>query len=580
MGIWGSISNWLGFGATLGSDSDIYGGAGDDFLTGKDIGELISGQDGNDWIRGNGGIDRIFGGNGNDLIEGGSGNDLIDGGAGIDTASYFNSTHGVIANLEFGTASTLGAGPEDNDTLVSIENLTGSFYADHLQGNEGANVIEGMAGNDALLGWGGNDTLSGGFGVDAIAGGDGNDRLSGGFDNDQLFGNTGIDTADYFYAYEAMYISLAEGLSRVRFASSTIDNDSLSGIENVTGSQFNDLIEGSVGANVIDGGLGIDTVSYRHSGNGVGVALYANTGTLGDAFGDSYISIENIEGSDSAAGDVLAGNDDANVINGLLGNDVLYGRGGNDTLIGGEGNDYAEGGDGNDLVFGGEGANVMDGGNGFDTANFSPSHGGIGPIGPGVTVDLTAGTASGLGMDGTTLKNFEHVRATAFDDTIAGNALANDLYGLGNADTLQGRGGNDNLLGGEGSDKLLGGTGNDILYGENGADTLTGGQGTDFFVFTALTHSGTTAATRDLITDFELGDRISLSVMDANPGLAGDQAFAFIGGSAFTGAAGELRAVAGAANTLVEADLDGNGVADFQIRLTGSLTLSAADFVL
>lgn len=581
MGILDTIGSWLDFGsATLGSPDDRIGTVGDDYLLGNDASQYMSGNDGNDWLRGMAGNDQMYGGNGNDLLEGGSGNDLINGGDGDDTASYFNSTHGVIVNLEFGTAKTLGAGPEDTDTLVSIENVTGSFYDDYLQGTDDANRIDAMAGNDVLNGWGGNDTLSGGFGVDTVIGGDGDDTLSGGFGNDQLIGGFGSDTADYFYAYEGMTINLADGTAHVRFPSSTVDVDTLSGIENVTGSQFDDMIEGNVAANFINGGLGSDTLSYRHSGNAVGVALWANIGTLGDAWGDSYAGIENIEGSDSLSGDVLAGNDGDNIIWGLNGNDVITGRGGNDTLIGGFGNDFVDGGDGNDSISGGEGINTLDGGLGFDTLDLNPSFGGVGAFGPGVTFDMVTGAISGLGMDGTTAKNFEIVRATSFEDNISGNNAANVILGFGNADQLSGRAGNDYLAGGDGDDTLSGGNGDDVLAGQTGADVQTGGAGNDTFFFLNLADSGVTGTTRDLITDFTLGDRMNLASLDANARVAGDQGFSFIGSTAFSGVAGELRTAILANTTLIEADVNGDGLADFQIKLTGAVALAAIDFVL
>ena len=581
MGILSSIGDFLGFGATLGSDSDIYGTSGDDLLRGTDNGELIVGGDGNDWIKGYGGIDRIFGGNGDDLIEGGAGNDLIDGGSGNDTVSYFNTNHGVIVNLEFGTASTLGAGPVDSDTLVSIENVKGSFYDDYIQGTDGNNTLDGGAGNDVLNGWGGNDILIGGFGNDTIVGGEGNDRVSGGFNNDTLYGGNGIDTLDYSYAYEGMNISLALGQSSARFPSSTIDNDSFSGFENVVGSYYDDVIEGSTGKNVIDGGLGNDTVSYRTSSNSVALNLSLGWGQIGDAFQDTYISIENIIGTEHASGDGLTGDNNNNRIEGLGGNDVIYGLGGDDTLLGGEGTDWIEGGDGNDYVSGGEGANHLDGGDGIDTLDLNPSYGGIGAIGPGVTVDMVAGTVDGLDQDGTTIANFEWVRGTSFDDTLLGDGAVNILQGFGNNDQINGRGGGDFLDGGDGRDTVNGGSGDDFISGGRSRDTLIGGGDSDVFVYAKLSDSGTSRATRDIIRDFATGtDHIELSNLDADTGLAGDQAFSFIGDSAFSGVAGELRAEFDGTNTLISADVNGDAAADFQILLTGGVALTGGDFIL
>ena len=84
---------------------------------------------------------------------------MLDGGAGTDTASYALAHAGVTVNLGVsGPQETFGAGI---DTLVNIENLTGSAFDDTLIGNAGANVLSGGLGNDVLVGGGGGDTMSG-----------------------------------------------------------------------------------------------------------------------------------------------------------------------------------------------------------------------------------------------------------------------------------------------------------------------------------------------------------------------------------------------------------------------------------
>jgi Ca2+-binding RTX toxin-like protein len=109
---------------------------------------------------------------------------------------------------------------------------------------------------------------------------------------------------------------------------------------------------------------------------------------------------------------------------------------------------------------------------------------------------------------------------------------------------------------------------------------MTGGAGSDTFVFQALSDS-VTGGGRDRIKDFVAGtDKIDLTQIDADTGLANDQAFSFIGAGAFSHTAGELQAKAFGANTLVSGDVDGNGKADFQILLSGSVALQAADFLL
>ena len=145
------------------------------------------------------------------------------------------------------------------------------------------------------------------------------------------------------------------------------------------------------------------------------------------------------------------------------------------------------------------------------------------------------------------------------------------------------------LEGGSGIDTLMGDDGDDVLYGQDGIDTLTGGTGFDYlnggagadsFVF-ASGDSGNTLATADLIVDFSSaqGDRIDLSAIDAITG-GGDNAFAFIGSAAFGTIAGELRSETIFGNTYVMGDVDGDGIADFIIKLDGDVPLTGGDFLL
>jgi Ca2+-binding RTX toxin-like protein len=150
---------------------------------------------------------------------------------------------------------------------------------------------------------------------------------------------------------------------------------------------------------------------------------------------------------------------------------------------------------------------------------------------------------------------------------------------------LSGGDGDDFLAGFGGSDQIDGGAGMDALYGGAGRDALTGGADADTFHFVSLTDSGTTNVVRDVITDFEAGDRIDLSRIDANlTNGATDDAFAFIGnGVAFTGVAGQLRAYLTTDGQIVEGDVNGDGKADFSIELldpSHAYTLTQADFVL
>ena len=174
-------------------------------------------------------------------------------GAGTDTADYgtftiggqavSGATAGVTVNLNLtGAQNTGGAG---TDTLVSIENLTGSNFNDALAGNGATNVLTGRDGNDILAGAAGNDTLTGDTG---------NDLLNGGVGNDLLNGGIGTDTADYgTFTIGGQAVSGATAGVTVDLNLIGAQNtggagtDTLVGIENLTGSNFNDTLAGQLG---------------------------------------------------------------------------------------------------------------------------------------------------------------------------------------------------------------------------------------------------------------------------------------------------------------------------------------------
>ncbi|MGK9237284.1 S8 family serine peptidase [Inquilinus limosus] len=138
----------------------------------------------------------------------------------------------------------------------------------------------------------------------------------------------------------------------------------------------------------------------------------------------------------------------------------------------------------------------------------------------------------------------------------------------------------ENAIGGDGADRLIGSAVNNILTGARGADTLTGNAGADRFVYQRCADSIGTG--RDLITDFDhgQGDRIDLSLIDAESGLADDQAFRFLGTAGFDGRAGALACAAENGNTLIQGDIDGDHLSDISIIVKGFINLVAEDFIL
>jgi len=551
-------------------DNTLDGGSGDDEL----------------WARGPSDND-LFGGYGNDKLLSGGGDDTLNGGIGDDTASYELGLAGVSVNLALlGNQAVAGFGV---DRLIGIENLIGSDFGDWLHGSSGYNRLYGGEGSDRLFGWHandtligdlGNDTIDGGLGDDFLDGGDGQDVLTPSFGDDFVGGGAGADTVDYAAALGAVSVDLAittyqavgatEGDDRILDVESAVGtngfDDTLlgtSGSNKLYGLGGNDLIDARGGNDVIDGGMGYDTASFQSSA--VGVTVNLDNGGLPQntqAGIDSFISIEALRGSNF--GDILIGD--------VVGN-RLYGLGGNDWLSGGEGHDWIDGGLGNDLLFGGPGDDTLVGNSGTDLVSYAFAE-------SGVTVSLNSSgqTTGGAGNDH--LLSIENIDGSLFADTLNGNLLGNHINGLVGNDSIQGFSGADTLRGAEGNDTILGGNDSDTLYGGLGQDLLDGGPGGDRFVFSEAAHS--TAAAPDVIDGFSAaeGDRIDISAFDANVvGGGANDAFVFIGTAAFS-AAGQLRVVVERGGVLASGDINGDGNADFAVRVLDINVLNAGHFFL
>ncbi|MGZ9098168.1 MAG: cadherin-like domain-containing protein [Brevundimonas sp.] len=303
--------------------------------------------------------DTLVGTVGDNVLEGGGGADVLKGFGGVDTASYAGSASGVTVNLATGVTS---GGDAQGDTLVDIDNLTGSDFADVLTGDAGDNVLAGGAGADIMDGGAGFDTLDysasaegvtvrlwqgfsssrgdargdvvsnfeaviGSAFADTLIGSLADDVLEGGAGADLLKGFGGSDTARYGGSASGVTVNLTTGVA----SGGDAEGDTLVDIDNLTGSAFADVLTGDAGDNILsggggadrlDGGLGLDTASYAGSALGVTVNLATGVASGGDAQGDTFFDIENLTGS--AFADVLTGD---------AGNNLLTGGGGDDTFV-------------------------------------------------------------------------------------------------------------------------------------------------------------------------------------------------------------------------------------------------------
>ena len=455
----------------------ILGGAGDNRLTGGSKDDVINGGDGDDTISGGNGNDDIDGGDGDDTIEGGAGMDNMiggDHGTNGDTLSYAGSPQrtsdrtandyisGVTVTLN-GSASGPGTHAEDDsnagDTNSGFENLIGSRYNDNLTGEGGANVIKGESGQDQITGGGGADTLEGG---------DRGDWLTGDSDDFLSYEGSGSVTVD-----------LSERANR----DLTENEQSAFGTTTTT---VNDAIK----------------VSGSH------------------ATGDIATGFNNVIGGRSS--DTLIGDDVANELRGMGGNDTLTGNGGTDTLIGGEGRDMLRGGAGADTLDGGPGADKLEGGGtqgaeGRDIATYDSAM-------EGVTVDLSGGNRGRGDAAGDTFTGIEQYVGSSHDDTFIAGKDADNINGGGDlnndeddgldtvsyersemgvtvdlSNPLQSSADNvnpvgsyargdtlnsiENVIGSDHVDNLTAGDNGSVIDGGKDDDDLTGADGSDVFRF-------------------------------------------------------------------------------------------------
>ncbi|WP_353932785.1 Calx-beta domain-containing protein [Okeanomitos corallinicola TIOX110] len=465
---------WYGIYGGDGNDT-ISGGAGDDNVYGEEGNDVLNGDAGNDYLYGGNGNDSLNGGVGDDVIYSDIGNDTINGGTGFDyyVADYSDRTTGLTMTYDPTTGNgTITIGSEV-DTLISIESFNEGFGLNGgFKGTAFADVIVGTSDSEnyywyGIYGGDGNDTISGGAGDDNVYGEEGNDVLNGDAGNDYLYGGNGNDSLNGGVGDDVIY--------------SDIGNDTING---GTGfdyyvADYSDRTTGltmtydpTTGNGTITIGSEVDTlISIESFNEGFGL----NGGFKGTAFADVIVGTSDSEnyywygiyggdGNDTISGG--AGDDN---VYGEEGNDVLNGDAGNDYLYGGNGNDSLNGGVGDDVIYSDIGNDTINGGTGFDyyVADYSDRTTGL-----TMTYDPTTGNGTiTIGSEVDTLISIESFnegfglnggfKGTAFADVIVGTSDSENYYWYG-------------IYGGDGNDTISGGAGDDNVYGEEGNDTLTG----------------------------------------------------------------------------------------------------------
>ena len=437
--------------------ANLFGGIGNDTLTGGSGADKLFGQSGNDTLLGKGGKDLLFGGSGNDTLVGGDGDDqmfgesgddrlvwnpgddsdLFEGGAGIDTAEVNGGGGAEVFTV---TA---------NGTRVRIDRLDPAPFA--IDAGTLENVVVNMNGGDDQFSATGNIaalvklTVDGGAGNDTIGGGNGADLLLGGDGNDTIDGNQGNDVA-------------LMGAGDDRFIWNPGDGS--------------DVIEGQAGSDTMQFDGSNATENFQLSANGGRLLFTRDVGNivmdtddvetveLNALGGADRITVNDLSGTDvrdvridlAALGGVADAQADTVVVAGTNAGDKL-------SFTFAEATAVLQGLTAKVHVKGAEAAldrlqlNLLDGDDVLDASGL-----------PAGALPLLADGGAG-------------------NDALTGSAAADELQGGEGHDALRGAGGTDTLRGGLGNDLLVGGDGDDAMFGDEGDDRLVWNPGDDSDLF-------------------------------------------------------------------------------------------------
>ena len=326
---------------------------------------------------------------------------------------------------------------------------TGNGTRYRLMACDGNNVVWGGDDHDVITSGSENDVIHAGSGGGDITTGAGDDLIYAGAGAENIDGGAGFDTVDYLRRRIHLSSPISNralvGAATPRATSIFISNSlsapgsairsaatratmcwsaatamtssmAVAGAIRFRVGDGDDTLIGGAGADILDGGSGINTADYSGSNAGVSIDLETGAASGGDAEGDTITGIQNVVGSNF--------------------NDTLTGDSGDNTLIGGGGDDILVGGAGNDLLVGGRGADQLIGGDGIDAVDYSTSI-------AGVVVDMIDGSAGGGDAQGDVFSSIEVVQGSFHDDVLRGDNNDNILRGGLGADVLDGRGGFD-----------------------------------------------------------------------------------------------------------------------------------------
>lgn len=495
--------------AVLGTDNllsieNVTGGGFADVILGDNNANTLDGAGGDDNLRGGAGNDWLIGNDGDDLLRGGDGVDSFIGGDGLDRISLFEAAATQAAYVDLELQQVLNDGFGNAESLSSIEGVgLGTLFADTFLGSSGADfiyagtgdVVDARGGDDDILLAGATSSLDGGDGVDSLE-----------FSAFRIVDNNADGIPDTEDATAGVFVSLIAGWI---YDDGFGDGGTIANVENVTGTEFDDIIFGDAadnhliglggfdqlranggndildggdgddlmrtgsGADTFIGGDGFDRVSFYNLDATQGVVANLQTQTIAnDGFGnaETMSSIEGL-GSHTRFADHFTGDDQRNLFL-VGGGDTLYALGGDDDIQVDDAPARIDGGDGIDTV------------TQFTLTRLRDTDGdGIAEVENGymgVAVNLATSRILNDGFSGMgRIYNVENVGGSVLDDSLTGNGLANTLWGFEGDDLIAGGGGIDTIDGGDGADILNGDGGNDIVEAGAGDDTVHGGAGAD-----------------------------------------------------------------------------------------------------